>query len=228
MHTKGKMDTRIQHENKPSQDILLIFWLPRDFATANEVAAGAWGTPPAAIRWLKMPSRMAQFLRSEPNLNSYFIVCPSGVNFGQCNACIKSSTKCSTVSNGPRQAKNYHPKCAASDHLAHARSLIRAFVPLLIYSIYPMILLAESEGLGQTAWKRSLIWAFAVRTCPKTRYRMARPRCKGGNCLSAMSSPFKDGDRISDVITDALGSVYAYAIGWGPHPSSSFNMSLHA
>ena len=32
---------------------------------------------------------------------------------------------------------------------------------------YPMILLADSDGPDQTAWMRRLIWAFAVRMCPK-------------------------------------------------------------
>ena len=38
-----------------------------------------------------------------------------------------------------------------------------------------MILLADSEGPDQTARMRSPIWAFTVRICPKTVYRMARP-----------------------------------------------------
>ena len=45
-----------------------------------------------------------------------------------------------------------------------------------------MILIADSEGPGQTARMRSLIWAFAVRICPKTFFfffLMARPICSG-------------------------------------------------
>ena len=38
-----------------------------------------------------------------------------------------------------------------------------------------MILLAGSEGPDQSARKRRLIRAFAVRICSKTRFRMARP-----------------------------------------------------
>ena len=40
-------------------------------------------------------------------------------------------------------------------------------------------MLADGEGPEQTARMGSLIWAFAVRICPKTRFRMARPtwRC---------------------------------------------------
>ena len=36
-----------------------------------------------------------------------------------------------------------------------------------------MILSADSECPDQTAHSRSLIWAFAVRICPMTRFRMA-------------------------------------------------------
>ena len=35
---------------------------------------------------------------------------------------------------------------------------------------------AVSEGTDQTARMCRLIWAFAVRICPKTRFRKARPR----------------------------------------------------
>ena len=38
-----------------------------------------------------------------------------------------------------------------------------------------MILLADSKGPDQTARKRRLIWAFALRICPKTRFRTVRP-----------------------------------------------------
>ena len=41
-----------------------------------------------------------------------------------------------------------------------------------------MILSADSESPDQTARMRRLIWAFAVRICPKTRFRMARPICQ--------------------------------------------------
>jgi hypothetical protein len=37
----SKMDTRIQHENEPSQGPSAFFWHAKDFATAHEVAAGA-------------------------------------------------------------------------------------------------------------------------------------------------------------------------------------------
>ena len=38
-----------------------------------------------------------------------------------------------------------------------------------------MILLADSGGPDQTARMRRLIWAFAIRLCPKACFRMARP-----------------------------------------------------
>ena len=37
-----------------------------------------------------------------------------------------------------------------------------------------MILLADSEGPDQTAQMRSLIWAFAVRICPKDTFSQAQ------------------------------------------------------
>ena len=36
--------------------------------------------------------------------------------------------------------------------------------------------LTDSEDLDQTARMRRLIWAFAVRICPKTRFRMVRSK----------------------------------------------------
>ena len=39
-----------------------------------------------------------------------------------------------------------------------------------------MIQLADSEGTDQTAWMRRLIWAFAIRIYPKTRFHMAQAR----------------------------------------------------
>ena len=49
------MDTRIQHENETSQGLSAIFWHAKDFATAQEVAAGDREIPPAVIRWLSFP-----------------------------------------------------------------------------------------------------------------------------------------------------------------------------
>ena len=57
----------------------------------------------------------------------------------------------------------------------HALSLIRAFTLHKYILLCLMILLADSEGPDQTARMRSLIWAIAVRICPKTRFRVARP-----------------------------------------------------
>ena len=78
---------------------------------------------------------------------------------------------------GPRQAKKYFQacaKCADSDHPAHAQSISRAFALQSHILKYPVILLADSEGLDQTARMRRLICAFAVRIRSKTRFRMVR------------------------------------------------------
>ena len=61
------------------------------------------------------------------------------------------------------------------DQPAEIYSLIRNFAILRYIVQYPMILYADSEGPDQTAHSRSLIWTFAVRICPKTCFRMARP-----------------------------------------------------
>ena len=42
------------------------------------------------------------------------------------------------------------------------------------YILYPIILLADNEGPDQTARMLRLIWALAVRICPKTLFRMAQ------------------------------------------------------
>ena len=47
-------------------------------------------------------------------------------------------------------------------------------------SLYPMIMLAGSEGSDQTAWVRRLIWAILSRMNPKTRILTARPL---GECM---------------------------------------------
>ena len=59
--------------------------------------------------------------------------------------------------------------------ILHMRSLIEAFALRWNTLLYQMILFADSEGPDQIAWMLRLIWAFAVRICPKTRFRMARP-----------------------------------------------------
>ena len=43
---------------------------------------------------------------------------------------------------------------------------------------YQMILFVDNEGPYQTAQMRSLIWAFAVRICPKTCFLMTRLICR--------------------------------------------------
>ena len=88
-HTKDKMDTRIQHENEPSQGPSALFWHAKDFATAHEVAAEAWESPPAVIRWLKMSSRMARCLYDQSRIWTFPLSCVHLVSIsGQCDACI--------------------------------------------------------------------------------------------------------------------------------------------
>ena len=79
---------------------------------------------------------------------------------------------------GPRHAKKSlrtRETCADSDHPTHAQVLIRAFALHSCILYLTLILLADSEGPDQTTRMRSLIWAFAVRICPKTRFCMAMP-----------------------------------------------------
>ena len=57
-HTKGKMDTRIQHENEPSGVPSAVFWHAKDFEPTHEVAAEAGKTLSAVKRRMKMRSRM--------------------------------------------------------------------------------------------------------------------------------------------------------------------------
>ena len=52
-----------------------------------------------------------------------------------------------------------------------------------------MILLADSEGPGQTAWIRRLIWAFAVSICQKTPFHMGWPIYEKSN----MSFDYQEG-----------------------------------
>ena len=70
-----------------------------------------------------------------------------------------------------REAKKclrVHAKCAGSHHPALVQSIIRAFALYSYILLYPLILLADSEGPDQTAHPRSLIRAFTIRICPKT------------------------------------------------------------
>ena len=57
----------------------------------------------------------------------------------------------------------------------HAQSIIQAFALHLYILKDRVILLAKSEGPDQTARMRRLVWAFAVRICLKTCFRMSRP-----------------------------------------------------
>ena len=54
------------------------------------------------------------------------------------------------------------------------RQVLLTLVFQLCIMLYPMIILTDSKGPDQTARMRRLIWAFTVRICPKTRFRMAR------------------------------------------------------
>ena len=64
-------------------------------------------------------------------------------------------------------------ECIDSDSFnACAKSYLGIFSPLKHSTISNES--ADIEGPDQTARMRRLIWAFAVRICPKTRFRMAR------------------------------------------------------
>ena len=82
---------------------------------------------------------------------------------------------------GQRQAKmclRACAKCTDSDlsrACAKMQSLIQAVALHCNALLYPRILFVDSECPDQTARMRRLIRAFAVRICPKTRFRMARP-----------------------------------------------------
>ena len=61
-----------------------------------------------------------------------------------------------------------------------------------------MVLLADSEGPDQIAWMRRLIWAFAIRICSKTRFRMVRP--------IFIASPFHD--FVSDAVIYGISGTF--------------------
>ena len=58
-----------------------------------------------------------------------------------------------------------------SNHPAHVPSIIWTFAPHSYILQYPMILLAANVGPDQIARMHRLIFAFAVRICPKARFR---------------------------------------------------------
>ena len=66
-------------------------------------------------------------------------------------------------------------QCTGSHHPAHEHSLIQGFALNSNILLYQMILFVDSEGPDQTAQMCSLIWAFAVRICPKTGFCMTWP-----------------------------------------------------
>ena len=59
-------------------------------------------------------------------------------------------------------------KIVDSDHPAHAQYRLGICTPVIqsVVQMYPMILLADNDGPGQTAQMRRLIWVFAARICP--------------------------------------------------------------
>ena len=60
-------------------------------------------------------------------------------------------------------------------HPAHAQSFMRVFALHRYILLCPTTLLVDIKGPDQTAWMHRLIWAFAVRICPKTHFCMALP-----------------------------------------------------
>ena len=66
--TKGKMNTRSQHENKPSRGIRSIILHAEDFAFAHEVSAEAWKIQPAVTRWVMMASRMVRCFNDQTRI----------------------------------------------------------------------------------------------------------------------------------------------------------------
>ena len=68
-----------------------IFWHAKDFATVHEVAAGARETPPAVIRWLKIPSRMARCVHDQSRIWTFPLLCVHICSISvQCDACFKN------------------------------------------------------------------------------------------------------------------------------------------
>ena len=84
------MVTQSKDEDEPSQGPSAMLWHAKDFATAHEVAAGAGETPPVVIRWLHMPSRMAQCFYHQSRILTFPLSCVHLVSiWGQCDTGIK-------------------------------------------------------------------------------------------------------------------------------------------
>ena len=68
------------------------FGMTKSFATAHEVAAEAWKTPPSVIRWLKMHLRMARCIYDQSRIwkfpHSCVHLCSTS---GQCDASIRKA-----------------------------------------------------------------------------------------------------------------------------------------
>ena len=94
------------YENVPSQGPSAIFWHAKDFATAHEVAAGAWETPPAVIRWLKMLSRMARWFSDPSRIWTFPLPCVHLVSIsGQCDASIWGNSNEQRIDLGKKEHK---------------------------------------------------------------------------------------------------------------------------
>ena len=69
--TKGKMDTRTQHEHEPSCVHRAILWHAKDFGSAHDVTAehkkiNRWQHD--GVRWHKMASRMPRWLHDQSRI----------------------------------------------------------------------------------------------------------------------------------------------------------------
>ena len=84
---------------------------------------------------------------------------PSFAAYGprQAKMCLRACAKCSDPDSSHACAKYYPGRCSQ-----------------FLHSVVPTVLLEDGEGPDQNARICRLIWAFAVRICPKTRFRMAR------------------------------------------------------
>ena len=68
-----------------------------------------------------------------------------------------------------------HMRQVSSGHLLSIETFYSIQWYTMIFFFFFFFIFAGSEGPNQTARMRRLIWAFAFRICPKTRFRMAQP-----------------------------------------------------
>ena len=80
---------------------------------------------------------------------------------------------------GRSKPKSYHRACAKCTFSDSSRACVKShpgiFSPL-IRSIVSNDSVSDSEGPDHIARMRRLIWAFTVRICPNTRFRMTQPK----------------------------------------------------